>query len=104
MQEVKMWYLSKTVWASLVTAVLGTLMFFGVGAAAQGQEDAIVETVMKIVTAITGLVTLIITVLFLSVTSIVRHPPSMQLSMPCFIAFATTGNSITGGTSWSRND
>jgi len=58
MEDVKQWYKSKTIWAALVAAVTGTLLTFGV-VNLEGEMDAIVETIMKIVTAVSGVVALI---------------------------------------------
>ncbi len=58
MEQTKDWYKSKTVWAGIVTAVVGVLAMFGVGAA-EGEEAAIVEVIMQVVTVVGGILAII---------------------------------------------
>ena len=58
MDGTKEWYKSKTIWASLVTVVIGVLASLGVGDF-EGEKDAIVETIMQIVTLVCGIVALV---------------------------------------------
>ncbi len=54
----KDWYKSKTVWAGVVTMVIGILSRFGIGAV-EGTEDSIVEVIMQFVTIGGGIMTII---------------------------------------------
>ena len=56
--ETKQWFKSKTVWAGIVTAVVGGLAMFGVGQV-QGEEEQIVELIMQIVLVISGALTIV---------------------------------------------
>lgn len=47
-EKSKSWYLSKTIWGSLVAVVVGTLIMFGV-TGAEGEESAITDVIMQIV-------------------------------------------------------
>lgn len=58
MESTKEWYKSKTIWASLVVLVTGLLATFGVGDFGS-EQDAIVDTIMQIVTAVCGIVALV---------------------------------------------
>jgi len=56
--ETKRWYLSKTVWAGIVTAVVGTLSMLGVGQL-EGEEETITTLIMSIVTIVMGILAVI---------------------------------------------
>jgi hypothetical protein len=58
MESSKEWYKSKTIWAALVTVVVGTLAMAGVGEL-EGQEDSLVELIMQIVTLVSGVLALV---------------------------------------------
>ena len=45
----KSWYKSKTIWSALVTAAVGTLLLFGVGAGLEGEEESITEIIMQLI-------------------------------------------------------
>lgn len=57
MENVKQWWQSKTMWAGIVTLVIGILGSTGL-ADLEGQQDVIVERIMNIVTGIGGLIVL----------------------------------------------
>lgn len=57
MEKTKEWYQSKTVWASLVTVVLGLLAAVGV-VDLQGESEQITEKIFELVVAIAGAVAL----------------------------------------------
>ena len=56
--ESKQWYKSKTVWAGIVTAVVGGLTMLGVGQV-QGEEEQITELIMQIVLVISGIMAIL---------------------------------------------
>lgn len=58
MESTKQWYKSKTIWASLVTVVIGLLATFG-AIDLEGEQDSIVDSIMQIVTLVSGIVALI---------------------------------------------
>ena len=57
MIDTKPWYLSRTVWASLVTILLAALSYAGV--AADGlQPDLLTEAALNLATTVSGLIAL----------------------------------------------
>ena len=58
MNGTKEWYKSKTIWASLVTVVVGSLLALGV-ADLESEQEAIVELIMQIVTIVSGSIALV---------------------------------------------
>lgn len=54
----KDWYKSKTIWASLVTVVVGTLLTVGV-VDLEAEQDTITELIMQIVTIVSGIIALV---------------------------------------------
>lgn len=61
-EETKHWYLSRTVIAAALTVVIALLGAFGV-LDLQGEQENVLNLVMQIVTAVTGLVIIISRVL-----------------------------------------
>ena len=57
MNELKPWYLSRTIWASLVTVAVAGGGLAGV-ALESGDEAALTETIIQLVTAVSGAVAL----------------------------------------------
>lgn len=57
MDENKQWYLSRTVWAGLVTLVLSVAGIFGMGSDLVDQ-NALVEILLQLATAIAGAFTI----------------------------------------------
>lgn len=57
MENVKQWWQSKTMWAGIVTLVIGVLGMTGL-ADLEGQQGVIVEKIMQIVTGLGSLVVL----------------------------------------------
>ena len=55
MTEMKPWYLSRTIWASLITIVTAAAGMLGVPVAGL-DNSALADTVLQAVTAISGLV------------------------------------------------
>ena len=55
MTEMKPWYLSRTIWASLITIVTAAAGILGVPVAGL-DNSALADTVLQAVTAISGLV------------------------------------------------
>lgn len=53
-KDQKPWYLSKTVIAGIITAVIGITSAFGVGI--EAEKDAIIDFVLQLATAIAGVV------------------------------------------------
>jgi len=56
MNQTKQWYLSKTIWAALVTVVIGTLMMFGVGTDLESEQETITELIMQVVGIVSGII------------------------------------------------
>ncbi|WP_163269002.1 hypothetical protein [Chelativorans alearense] len=54
MNETKPWYLSRTIWASVVTVVAGTGGLLGMPVE-EVDNQALVETLLQAITAISGL-------------------------------------------------
>lgn len=58
MDDAKPWYLSRTIWASLVT--VGTALAGLAGVSLEGLDDqALVETLLQAITALSGLVAIL---------------------------------------------
>ncbi|PYE88397.1 hypothetical protein [Phyllobacterium leguminum] len=55
MNAIKPWYLSKTIWASAVTLGVSVAGMLGFSADAF-DEQSLVETIMQLVTALSGLI------------------------------------------------
>lgn len=55
MDEVKPWYLSKTVMAGAVTIIVSILSAVGVGGI-EGEQESITQLALQIATVITGIV------------------------------------------------
>ena len=58
MKNVKQWWQSKTMWAGIVTLVIGLLGSLGL-ADLEGQQGVIVEKIMQIITAAGGMMAII---------------------------------------------
>lgn len=58
MENLKQWWQSKTMWAGIVTLVVGLLGSLGL-ADLEGQQGDIVEKIMQIITAAGGLLAII---------------------------------------------
>lgn len=58
MQDSKPWYLSKTVWASLVTVALALAGMAGLSGG-EGEEAALTEALLQGATAVAGLVAIL---------------------------------------------
>ncbi|GGA93581.1 hypothetical protein GCM10011491_22220 [Brucella endophytica] len=58
MNTIKPWYLSKTIWASVVTLGVSAAGLFGFAADAVDQS-ALVETIMQLITAVSGLIAIV---------------------------------------------
>ncbi|MVA99891.1 hypothetical protein GN330_21805 [Nitratireductor sp. CAU 1489] len=54
MNATKPWYMSRTVWASLITVLTGTAGLFGLPLG-EVDDAALTETVLETVTAISGI-------------------------------------------------
>ncbi|MCO5063109.1 MAG: hypothetical protein M9924_01705 [Rhizobiaceae bacterium] len=57
MIETKPWYLSRTVWASLVTIALAVANYSGMAAGGL-QQDALVDAALELATTVSGLIAL----------------------------------------------
>ena len=55
MSDIKPWYLSRTIWASLITIVTAAAGILGIPVAGL-DNSALVDTLLQAVTAISGLV------------------------------------------------
>ena len=69
----KQWWQSKTMWAGIVTLVIGVLGSTGL-ANIGGEQEAIVEKIMEVVTLVVGLITIYGRIKASSV--IVKKPPA----------------------------
>lgn len=58
MIETKPWYLSRTIWASLVTVFLAAANYAGLAAAGL-QPDALTDAALSLATTISGLIALL---------------------------------------------
>lgn len=58
MTDTKPWYLSRTIWAALVTILTAGLGLFGVSLA-DVDQNTLVEALLQSVTAVAGLVALV---------------------------------------------
>lgn len=58
MIDIKPWYLSRTIWASLVTVFLAAAGYAGVSAGAE-EEGALTDSLTEIATALAGIVAVI---------------------------------------------
>jgi hypothetical protein len=58
MSDTKPWYLSRTIWASLVTMVAGVGGLMGLPVE-NLDNQAVVETILQAVTALSGLIALV---------------------------------------------
>lgn len=95
MEETKQWWQSKTMWAGIVTFVVGVLGATGL-ADMEGQQNVIVEKVMQIVTALGSLI-----ILYGRVTAksmIVKKPPGTTAGVLLLCSIL-----IAGGCMWPHN-
>ena len=54
MEDTKNWYKSKTVWAGIITALIGTLALFGV--TVQDNPETIADSVVNLIATVSGIV------------------------------------------------
>lgn len=58
MDEIKPWYLSRTIWAALLVVVSVVAAAFGIPLE-QGETDAIAEAVLQVIAAVAGVAALL---------------------------------------------
>ena len=92
MDGTKQWWQSKTMWAGIVTLVIGVLGSTGL-ADMEGQQDVIVEKIMNIITAVGSLI-----VLYGRATaqsSITKKPPAAPAAVLLLCAMLLTSGCIS---------